>query len=95
MPNYPFQNPVQALLQLRVLLDQLLQSEPRELYRNLGVFPISFSLVDRALAIFRMANALARAETTSSPWALRPAVFGRVNFLPREAKKSAMLSMEL
>ena len=51
-----------GFFQLGILLHQLLQPEPRELYRNLGVFPISFSLVDSALAVFRVADFLPRAE---------------------------------
>src|SRR5678815_3563110 len=41
---YPFQ--------LGILLHQLLQTEARELYRNLGIFTFSFALVHRAFAIF-------------------------------------------
>src|SRR5208282_2545459 len=52
-----------SALQLRILLYQLLQAEARELYRNLGFFAFSFSLVDRALAIFRMAHLLPGAES--------------------------------
>ena len=51
-----------GFFQLGILLHQLLQPEPRELYRNLGVFPISFSLVDSALAVFRMADFLSRTK---------------------------------
>src|SRR5437660_10980366 len=51
-----------GFLELGVLLHQLLQPEPRELYRNLGVFPISFSLVDGAFAIFWMTDFLSGAE---------------------------------
>src|SRR4029077_20191404 len=50
-------------LQLGVLLDQLLQAEARELYRNLGFFAVSFALVDGSFAIFRMADFLAGAES--------------------------------
>src|SRR5205823_3199983 len=49
-------------LQLRIFLDQLLQTEPWELYRNLGVLTFSFALVNRALAVFGVANLLAGAE---------------------------------
>src|SRR5882757_2554295 len=44
--------------QLRVLLHQLLQTEARELYRNLCIFPISFALIDRPFAVFRMLDLL-------------------------------------
>src|SRR5258706_15966590 len=44
--------------QLGVLLHQLLQTEARELYRNLGIFPISFALIDRSFAIFRVLDLL-------------------------------------
>ena len=80
--------------QLRILLHQLLQTEPRELYRNLGIFPFSFALVDGAFAIFRMANLLSRAEALLA-FRLFDRQFGTLNFLPREAKKSAMFSIEL
>ena len=36
-----------CLLQLGVLFYQLLQTEARELYRNLGIFTLSFALVDQ------------------------------------------------
>src|SRR5205807_4493179 len=51
------------LLQLRVLLHQLLQTEARELYRNLGIFPISLALVDGSFAIFGMPDLLSGAES--------------------------------
>src|SRR5579859_409009 len=46
-------------LQLSVLLHQLLQAEAWKLYRNLGFFAFSFALVDRAFAVFWMADSLA------------------------------------
>ena len=46
-----------------VFFHQLLQAEARKLYSNLGFFAFSFSLVDRSLAIFWMANLLAGAES--------------------------------
>ena len=52
-----------GFLELGVLLHQLLQPEPRELYRNLGVFPIPFSLEDRAFAVFRVPHLLAGTES--------------------------------
>src|SRR5208282_3030527 len=52
-----------SALQLRVLLHQLLQSEARELYRNLSFFAFSFSLVDRPFAIFGMPHLLPGAES--------------------------------
>ena len=54
--------------QLRVLLYQLLQSEARELYRNLGIFTFSFALIDRAFAIFGMADFLPGAESFLALW---------------------------
>src|ERR1700757_3072231 len=56
-----------GFFELGILLHQLLQPEPRELYRNLGVFPISFSLVDGALSVFRMPHFLAGAEALLPP----------------------------
>src|SRR5262249_48022663 len=58
--NYKLPNVFSRFLQLGVLLHQLLQTKSRELYRNLGLFPISFALVDGSLAVFGMANLLAR-----------------------------------
>src|ERR1700704_1089332 len=49
-------------LQLRVLLYQFLQTEARELYRNLRIFPISFALIDRSLAVFRVLDLLSWTE---------------------------------
>src|SRR5438045_9628848 len=45
---------VSRLLQLRVFLHQLLQSESRELYRNLDVFSFAFTLVHCSFHILRM-----------------------------------------
>src|ERR1700746_1111446 len=60
--NFPIAQCHSGFFQLGILLHQLLQPEPWELYRNLGVFPISFSLIDGALAVFGMANFLPGAE---------------------------------
>src|ERR1700733_3500557 len=49
--------------QLGILLHQLLQAEARKLYRNLGFFAFSFSLVDGSFAIFGMADLLAGTES--------------------------------
>src|SRR3981189_3333853 len=49
-------------LQLRVLLDQFLQTEARELYRNLRIFPIPFALIDSSLAVFRVLHLLSGTE---------------------------------
>src|SRR5579862_5167612 len=62
LPNYSIPQSASGFLQLPILLHQLLQPEPWELYRNLGVFPISFSLVDGSLTIFWMPDFLARPE---------------------------------
>src|ERR1039458_10073727 len=51
------------LLQLRVPLHQLLQTEARKLYRNLGVFPISFALIDGPFPIFRVLDLLSGMES--------------------------------
>src|SRR5256885_12913865 len=51
------------LFQLRVLLYQLLQAEARELYRNLGIFTVSFTLVDGPFAILWVTYLLPRSET--------------------------------
>src|SRR5215469_14564510 len=65
--------------QLRVLLHQLLQAEPRKLYRNLGFFTLSFPPVDGALAVFRMADLLTGAKAAPARgrlhWNLRHAEF--------------------
>src|SRR5262252_8004604 len=50
-------------LQLGVLFHQLLQTETRELYRNLRLFPISFPLIDSTLAVFGVADFLAGEES--------------------------------
>src|SRR5438876_7585636 len=52
-----------SLLQLRILLHQLLQTEARELYRNLRVFPIPLALIDRPFAVFRMLDLLPRTKS--------------------------------
>src|SRR5579872_3865670 len=44
--------------QLSVLLHQLLQTEARKLYRNLGLFTVSFAMIDGAFAIFGMLHLL-------------------------------------
>src|SRR5215831_2570539 len=61
-------------LQLGILLHQLLQSEAWKLYRNLGFFAFSFTLVHRALAIFGMSNSLPRTESALArrPFDWRP-----------------------
>src|SRR6201994_1362612 len=51
-----------GFFELGILLHQLLQPEPRELYRNLGIFPISFSLEDGAFPVFRMTHLLPRTK---------------------------------
>ncbi len=81
--------------QLRVLLHQLFQTEARKLYRNLGFFTFSFALVDGALAIFRVADLRSWAESLLAFGSFDGQLWGRLNFFPREAKNSAMLSMEL
>src|SRR6266852_8487637 len=73
-------------LQLRILLHQLLQTEARELYRNLGIFTFSFALVDGAFAIFRMANFLSRAEALSA-FGLFDRQFGDAELLASRGEK--------
>src|SRR5205823_2281364 len=51
-------------LQLCIFLDQLLQTESWELYRNLRVLTFSFAQVDGALAVLGVANLLAGAEAS-------------------------------
>src|ERR1039458_5578505 len=63
LPDYKITKSFSSALQLRVLLHQLLQAEARKLYSNLGFFAFSFPLIDRAFAIFGMANFLAGAES--------------------------------
>src|SRR5581483_173835 len=72
--------------QLRVLLHQLLQTETRELYRNLGIFPISFALIDRAFAIFWVANLLAGPEAFLAGGRLNRNL-GQRELLPPRGKK--------
>ena len=55
-------------LQLGELLHKFFYSEPRKLYRNLCVFPFSFAFENNSLAIFRVSNALAAAETGFARW---------------------------
>src|SRR6478609_9518042 len=50
--------PFSCSLQMRVLFYQLFQSESWKLYRNLGVFSLTFTPVDHSLAIFRVFHAL-------------------------------------
>src|SRR5512140_1340346 len=50
--------PFSCSLQVRVLLDQLFQSESWKLYRNLGVFSFTFTPVHHSLAIFRVFHTL-------------------------------------
>src|SRR5450631_2609709 len=69
LQNYPITklpNSLLCLLELRVALHQFLQTEARELYRNLGVFPIPFALIDRSFSVFRMLDFLARTESASA-----------------------------
>ena len=61
---------------------------------DLCVFPITFAFVDGSLSIFRMANAISGAESALTA-GLRKSILGRENFLPFDAKNSAILSMEL
>ena len=70
-----------SALKLRIFLHQLLQTEARKLYRNLGLFTVSFALVNGALAIFRMPHLLSR---TKSLLALRP--------LNRQFRQAELLS---
>src|SRR5262249_4804136 len=47
---------------MRVLFHQLFQSESRKLYRNLGIFSLSFAPINNALAVFRVFHTLSGAE---------------------------------
>lgn len=49
-------------LQLRKLFHQFFYAEPMKLYRNLCMFPFSFSLKDNAFPIFRVAHSLSAAK---------------------------------
>src|SRR6267154_909923 len=53
-------------LQVRVLFDELFQSESWKLYRNLGVFSFTFTPIHHSLAIFRVFHALSRSKRTAS-----------------------------
>src|SRR5438445_1941414 len=74
------------LLQLGVLLYQLLQTEARELYRNLGLFTFSFALIDQAFAIFGMAHLLSRTESSIASGLLQRHL-GNVEFLAARGKE--------
>src|ERR1700681_4372968 len=52
-----------CLFQLGIALDKLLQTEARELYRKLGIFPISFALIHRSFPVFRVLDLLTGAES--------------------------------
>src|SRR5450755_613320 len=75
-----------SLFQLRVLLYQLLQTEARELYRNLSVFPISFALIHSSFAIFGMFDLLPGAESPLS-YGLVSHQFRNAKFLAAGRKK--------
>lgn len=49
-------------LQMGELLHKLFNAEPRKLYRNLRVFPVTFAFENDTLTIFRVSNALAAAK---------------------------------
>ena len=51
-------------LQLSELLHKLFYAEPRKLYRNLCVFPVTFAFENNPFSIFRMPNALSAAKTS-------------------------------
>src|SRR5277367_4485681 len=72
--------------QLGILLHQLLQTEARELYRNLGLFTVSFSLVDRPFAIFGMPHLLSGPESFLA-FGLFDQRFQDVEFLSPRGKK--------
>src|ERR1019366_9878265 len=52
--------------QLGVFLDQLFQTESMKLYRNLGVFPIAFAMIDHSFAIFGVVDAVSLAQSAPS-----------------------------
>src|SRR5437763_780637 len=64
--NYVNDSKHSGLFQLGVLLDQLLQSKARKLYRNLRLFAFSLAMVDRSFSIFRMPHLLPRSKTATS-----------------------------
>src|SRR6476469_6009695 len=51
---------------MRVLFNQLFQSESWKLYRNLGVFSFTFTPVHHSLAIFRVFHALAGSKRATA-----------------------------
>src|SRR5205085_10747927 len=73
-------------LELSILLDQLLQPEPWELYRNLRVFTVSFPLVHSALAIFGVPHLLSWAKAPLPFWLL-DGHLGQVEFLAARGKE--------
>src|SRR5437899_6430787 len=87
--DYPITKlPNQALrfLQLRILLHQLLQSEARELYRNLGLLAFSFALIDRSFAIFWMPHFLPGTKSSPAFWLLNRQL-GNGELLPARGKE--------
>jgi len=61
LPPDGFRGPL-GPLELGIFFNQLLQTEPRELYRNLGMVTLSFSSVHRAFSVFRVLHLLPRTE---------------------------------
>ncbi len=55
-------------LQLGELLHKFFNAEPRKLYRNLCIFPVTFALEDNSFSVFRVSNTLATAKTRFTGW---------------------------
>jgi len=68
LPNSEITNQFSGFLQLGVFLDQLFQTETRELYRKLGLIAFSFALVDGSLPIFRVLHLLTGTEALLAFW---------------------------
>src|SRR4249920_4091353 len=66
MSQARYTGPFSCSLQMRVLFHQLFQSESWKLYRNLGVFSLTFATIHHALAIFRVFHALAGTERAAA-----------------------------
>src|SRR6266704_1165047 len=73
-------------LQMRVLLHQLLQSESRELYRNLSGFSFTLSTIDDSFAILRVFHPLSGPESMAACGLLHR-YLGAVELLTTRSKK--------
>ena len=80
LANYKITKSASGFLQLGVLLHQLLQAEAWKLYRNLGFFAFSFTLVDGSLAVFGMTDSLSRTKSALARRLFDRSGFGSAEF---------------